>query len=97
MRKKDSSHLYYQDWLERHDRLAEAEAMECVDPPELKPPPEKDQLECRLCEDFPVFNKNFDFHKHLADIHFRTQLNNDLPQVRMTGFIIAGKVSNFIC
>ena len=56
--------------------------MECVDLPEIKPPPEKDQLECRLCEDFPVFNKNFDFHKHLADIHFRTQLNNDLPQVR---------------
>ena len=73
---------YFQDWLERHDRLAEAEAMECVDLPEIKPPPEKDQLECRLCEDFPVFNKNFDFHKHLADIHFRTQLNNDLPQVR---------------
>ena len=72
---------YFQDWLERHDRAAEAEAMECVDLPEIKPPPEKDQLECRLCEDFPVFSKNFDFQKHLADTHFRTQLNNDLPQV----------------
>ena len=71
----------FQDWLERHGRGEEAASLEVPDLPEIKPPNDKDIPECRLCEDFPVFFKNFDFHKHLADFHFRTQLNNDLPQV----------------
>ena len=45
-------------------------------------PPETGLPECRLCEEFPVFQKNFDFHKHLVDAHFRIQINSELPQVR---------------
>ena len=74
--------LFSQDWLERHGRSDEASSLVVPVLPEIKPPPENDVPECRLCEDFPVFFKNFDFHKHLADVHFRTQLNNNLPQVR---------------
>ena len=69
--------------MERHGRSDEAASLVVPVLPEVKPPPEKDVPECRLCEDFPVFFKNFDFHKHLADVHFRTQLNNNLPQVRL--------------
>ena len=77
---------YLKDWLERNNRKEEAAALEVIEVPDIKPPPDKDLPECRLCEDFPVFSKNFDFHKHLADIHFRTQLNNDLPQVKDVTF-----------
>ena len=81
MKEKNYNKLYSQDWLERHGRSDEASSLVVPVLPEIKPPPEKDVPECRLCEDFPVFFKNFDFHKHLADVHFRTQLNNNLPQV----------------
>ena len=72
---------FLKDWLEKNDRKDEAVALEVTDLPETKPLPERDSLECRLCEDFPVFSKNFDFHKHLTDTHFRLQINQDLPQV----------------
>jgi hypothetical protein len=42
--------------------------------------------ECRLCQEFPTFSKPFEYHKHLADIHFRTELNNDLPQNNVSLF-----------
>ena len=73
---------FLRDWLERAGRGAEAAALVPAELPELRPPPDKaSNPECRLCEDFPQFMKNFDFYKHLADAHFRTHLNNDLPQV----------------
>ena len=72
----------------KNNREDEASNLEVPEPPDIKPLLDKDSLECRLCEDFPVFSKNFDFHKHLVDTHFRIQLTTDLPQV-----IFKGKVS----
>ena len=74
--------MLIKDWLERHGQESEAASLPEPDLPDIRPPPETGVPECRLCEEFPIFFKNFDFHKHLADIHFRTQLNNDLPQVK---------------
>jgi hypothetical protein len=73
---------FLKDWLERHGRDAEAVGLEPRSMPAIRAPPEGGQPECRLCEEFPVFQKNFDFHKHLVDHHFRIQINSELPQVR---------------
>ena len=77
---------FLKDWLERHGREAEAASLETRPTPSVRPPPEAGQPECRLCEEFPVFQKNFDFHKHLVDQHFRIQINSELPQVNRTIF-----------
>ena len=74
----------YQDWLEKHGRQPEPHYM--PPPPRVKPVNQL-QPECRLCEEFPIFNKNTDFHKHLAECHFRMELNNELPQVSRLSLI----------
>ena len=38
-----------------------------------------DMPECRLCEEFPGFQKITDLHKHLAECHFRMEIMNQLP------------------
>ena len=75
---------FLKDWLERHGREGEAAGLDSRSTPAVKGPPESGLIECRLCEDFPVFQKNFDFHKHLVDQHFRIQINSELPQVTGT-------------
>ena len=64
--------------MERHGRPVEKGYV----PPAPKPrPSDQTQPECRLCEEFPLFTKNGDFHRHLSEAHFRMELNNELPQV----------------
>ena len=72
-------YLNLQDWLERHGWKIEAAAIPAVLPPKIRPL-DPAVPECRLCEEFPTFSKPFEFHKHLAEIHFRMELNNELPQ-----------------
>ena len=77
---------FLKDWLERHGRESEASGLDSRSLPAVKGPPESGMIECRLCEEFPVFQKNFDFHKHLVDQHFRIQINSELPQVMNSSF-----------
>ena len=56
-------------------------------PPKIRPM-DPAVSECRLCEEFPTFMKPVDFHKHLAEIHFRMELNNDLPQATVSPVLL---------
>ena len=70
----------YQDWLEKHNRSEEAAFVPVTQQPKV--PPENPNLtECRLCEEFPGFQKVSELHRHLSECHFRMEISNQLPQV----------------